>query len=101
MREQLLEGFEAAGGGSDADYRERSVFGLSLLGAAGVRLVRIRIGALLPGNSLLRRPLDGLVYQPARFCLWGDFCGGRCFFFIVIYSSFHDFLPWGDKATFP
>jgi hypothetical protein len=28
MREQLLERFEAGGGGSDADYHERSVSGL-------------------------------------------------------------------------
>jgi hypothetical protein len=34
MREQLRERFEAAGGGSYADYHERAVSGLLILGAA-------------------------------------------------------------------
>jgi hypothetical protein len=72
MREQLLKRFEAACGGSDADYHERSVSRVLLLGAIGVR-----IG--------LDARLRGISFFVAFARLVGD-----CFLFILLtrFSSF-------------
>lgn len=90
MREQLLERVEASGGGPDPDYHERSVSGLLILGAAGLRG---GLGARRSGHFLLRRlhPHNGLVYRPIGFCSWLAFCGGAPFLFIFVHSFFHDF----------
>src|SRR5215470_13334586 len=69
-------------------------------GAAGVRLVRVGLGARLSANFILRRPLNGLVYQPIGFCLWRAFCEGCCFLFIFAYSSFHELLLRGINQHF-
>jgi len=68
--------------------------------AAGVRLVRVGLGARLSANFILRRLLNGLVYQPIGFCLWRAFCEGCCFLFIFAYSSFHEFLLRGINQHF-
>ena len=67
--EELLERFEAAGGGSDADHRDQSVPDLLTFGA--LRL-RIRLGAGLLGNFLLHRlcAFNGPVYRRVSFHLW-------------------------------
>ena len=92
MREQLLERFEAAGGCSDADCHERSVSGLLIPGAVGVRLVRVGLGARLSGNFLLRRlrPFTGLVYRPIWFCSRRVFWGRAQILYIFTHSFFHD-----------
>lgn len=67
-REQLLERFEAARGGSDADHRDQSVSDLLTFGAL---CVRVGPGAHLSGRSLLHRlcAFNGLVCRRVSFHL--------------------------------